>query len=759
MSSSTLVSNPSLPRRSMGSGLITRISGLLMNEQERWILWLPVGIGVGIAIYFALDKEPPAWVGPASALVVGISSLGLLLAVGDGVLFVRAVIAAAMASTIGFAAAQIKTTMIEPRMLTKRVGPALVTGVVADVEAFPEGQRVTLVQPSITRLQEQAAPARVRIRLRGNQPTVRPGDRVRLPAILNPPPPPALPGGYDFQRQAFFDGIDAVGFSVGTATTLPPAGGSNGGIGLWFANLRFTVGERVRAHVQGAAAAVSIALLTGEQRAIPETVMASIRDSGLAHLLSISGLHIGLVAGIVLVTVRSILALIPKIALRYPIKKWAAVASVAAAGAYTLLAAAPVPSQRSFLMISIVLLAVLVDRQGLSMRLIAFAALVILLSQPDSMLGPSFQMSFAAVVALIAAYEALRDRRRVPLEQPSSGTRALLYLGGIILSTIIAGTATAPFAAYHFNRFQVFGVVANMVAIPTTSFWVMPWAIVAAILMPLHLEGLALVPMAWGVEVVLWIARVVAAWPGAVVLLPPMPVWGLGVITIGGIWLCLWRGLWRWFGLAGIAAGGLALLTVDVPDLMIDGSGRLTAARTENDGLILSSRTLGRSTRQAWLQRAGQVDVEGSWPGQSASTDGRLRCDTLGCVLRAGGHVVALVHNGEALPDDCRLADVIVSIVPVRGDCRSATTVIDRFDLWRNGAHALWLDDGRVRIESVDGIRGQRPWVLRHWESAASADNDDESSALDDATPSMPGAKSSTAISSGGGGRSTGLVP
>ena len=323
----------------------------------------------------------------------------------------------------------------------------------------------------------------------------------------------------------------------------------------------------------------------------------------------------------------------------------------------------------------------------------------------------------------------------MPTEQPSSGSRALLYLGGIILSTIIAGTATAPFAAYHFNRFQVFGVVANMVAIPTTSFWVMPWAIVAAILMPLHLEGLALVPMAWGVEVVLWIARVVAAWPGAVVLLPPMPVWGLSLITIGGIWLCLWRGSWRLFGLAGIAAGGLTLLAVDVPDLMIDGSGRLTAARTENDGLVLSSRTLGRSTRLAWLQRAGQVDVDGPWPGQTVSADGRLRCDSLGCVLRANGHVVALVHNGEALPDDCHLADVIVSTVPVRGDCRSATTVIDRFDLWRYGTHALWLDDDRVRIESVDGLRGQRPWVLRQGEST-DADADDEMTLPLQTTPS-----------------------
>jgi competence protein ComEC len=259
----------------------------------------------------------------------------------------------------------------------------------------------------------------VRIRLRGMQPTIRPGDEIRVRAVLTPPPPPAVPGAYDFQRQAYFDGLGAVGYSVGGATVLPLSEERpRVGIGLWFARLRSVVAERVRAHLDGATAAVTIALLNGEQRAIPERVMTAIRDSGLAHLLSISGLHIGLVAGIVLFVVRGGLALVPPLALRFPIKKWAAVVSVFAAGAYTLLAAAPVPSQRSFLMIAVVLLAMLVDRQGISMRLLAFAALVVLLTQPEAMLGPSFQMSFAAVLALMCGYEFVRAHRPEPARSP-----------------------------------------------------------------------------------------------------------------------------------------------------------------------------------------------------------------------------------------------------------------------------------------------------------------------------------------------------
>ena len=357
---------------------------------------------------------------------------------------------------------------------------------------------MTLRRQTIAGLSAEKAPDAVRVRLRGAQPTIRPGDGIRVRAVLTPPPP-AVPGAYDFQRQAYFDGLGAVGYSVGGATVLPLGEERPSvDVGLWFARLRAVVAERVRAHLDGATAAVTIALLNGEQRAIPERVMVAIRDSGLAHLLSISGLHIGLVAGIVMFAVRGALALVPPLALRFPIKKWAAVVSVFAAGAYTLLAAAPVPSQRSFLMIAVVLLAMLVDRQGLSMRLLAFAALAVLCTQPEAMLGPSFQMSFAAVLALMSAYKFVRAHRPAAGERPSPGRRALVYPAGVLLSTLIAGTATAPFAAYHFNRFQVYGIAANMLAVPVTGFWIMPWAVLAMLLMPFGLEGMALTPLSWG---------------------------------------------------------------------------------------------------------------------------------------------------------------------------------------------------------------------------------------------------------------------
>jgi competence protein ComEC len=709
----TAVSSAGAPGEVVPS-LSERWCGWFVAERERWILWIPVFAGAGIATYFSLMEEPPAWPAVVLATALGVTGLYLLARPADQHPHLRPAIAAVLAVTVGFAAAQVKAVAVATKMLSERIGPTSVIGRADDLETFADGQRLTLSHAQIGGLARDKAPALLRIRLRGSQPTMRPGDVVRVRAVLAPPTPPAVPGGYDFQREAYFDGLGAVGYSVGSATVLSAGEDRSwGGIGLWFAGMRAVVAERVRAHLSGATAAVTIALLNGEQRAIPDRVMAAIRDSGLAHLLSISGLHIGLVAGIVLLVVRGGLALIPPLAVRFAIKKWAALAAAAAAGAYTLLADAPVPAQRSFLMIAIVLLAMLVDRQGISLRLLAFAAVAILITQPEAMLGASFQMSFAAVLALMSAYEFARARRHAPEAPPAPLRRMFAYLAGIVLSTLIAGMATAPFAAYHFDRFQVYGVPANMVAIPVTGFWIMPWAVLAVMLMPVGLEGWALVPLGWGVDVVIRVAEQVASWPGAVVLLPAMPTWALAAITLGGLWLCIWQGQWRLLGMAGIILGVAATLGAEAPDLFIDSSGRLMAARTADGGLMVSSRMVGRSTREAWLRRSGQRYASEYWPKNGASADGSLRCDALGCVYRANGHIVAIAARGEALIEDCRLADVVISLTPVRRSCASAGTVLDRFDLWREGAHAIWLESPQVSVESVNRSRGDRPWVVR----------------------------------------------
>jgi competence protein ComEC len=253
-------------------------------------------------------------------------------------------------------------------------------------------------------------------------------------------------------------------------------------------------------------------------------------------------------------------------------------------------------------------------------------------------------------------------------------------------------------------------VVANLLAVPLTSLWVMPWAIIAFPLFLVGYEGLALTAMGWGVEGILAVAREVAGWGGAVALFPAMPMWGLVALTLGGLWLCLWTTLWRLAGLPLIALGLVSLALERGPDVLVAGDARLIAVRGADGSLQLSAPKAPRLTRETWLRRAGQEEAL-AWAMEGTSVDGRLSCDAVGCLYRAGGHVVALVRAPAALAEDCKIATVLVATVPVRRVCLGPQLVIDRFALWRDGAHAIWLDGRTARVESVREARGERPWV------------------------------------------------
>jgi competence protein ComEC len=315
--------------------------------------------------------------------------------------------------------------------------------------------------------------------------------------------------------------------------------------------LRADVTQRILKALPNPEGGVVAALLTGEQTAVDKDVAQAMRDSGLAHILSISGLHIVFVVGLVMGIVRYGIALIPPLALRIDAKKLAAILSLMAALFYTALAGAPVPTQRACAMAGFALLAILLDRTALSLRLVAWSAVIVLLVAPESLTGASFQMSFAAVVALIAAWEGAAGWRRRLHERADLSERRWLWrlgaaFGASLLTTLIASVATGAFAAYHVNRVSLLGVVANLLGVPLTGFWIMPWGLAAMLLMPFGLEQAALVPMGWGVEALNAIARYVAAWPEAATLVPSLPGASLWLLTVGGLWLCLWRRRWRY---------------------------------------------------------------------------------------------------------------------------------------------------------------------------------------------------------------------
>jgi competence protein ComEC len=698
-----------------------------VSERERWPLFAPVAIGSGVALYFGLPAEPPLWPELAVTLAgAGLAALGLIRARAGLSSFGPGLLVAGLLVSLfglGMSAAKIRTLEVAAPALERRIGPVIVTGRVVSVEDRPGGRRLVLDRAAIPGIAPEKTPAQIRVNLRAHEPVLFPGLWVRVRAVLSPPPSPASPGAYDFEREAYFAGLGGVGFALGRAAEIPPAEADAPAFltsaGLWLSRLRQDVTARVRDGIGGEEGPVAAALMTGEQAAISNDVITAMRNSGLAHLLAVSGFNFVLISGMLFFLARAALALVPPIALRFPIKKWAALVALVGAAAYYAITGESIATERAFIMVSLVFLAVLADRSAISMRTLAWAATLVLLIEPESLLGASFQLSFAAVMALIAVYEGPGTRALASLAPKDGdapkGARwmriSTTYVAGILLTTLVASCATAPLLVYHFNRFATYSLVANLAGVPLTAIWIMPWSLLAFVLMPVGLEHLALVPMGWGVTALNWVAKTASGWPGAVVTIQAMPVAALIVVTAGGLWLCLWERPWRMAGIPVIAVGLALGLFVRPPDILVDEDAKLLAVRAADGSLLLSSTRAARLHADTWLRRAG-LNEPAPWPLGGSSDDGRLACDSLGCMYRARGQTAALVKEEGALAEDCTVASVVVSLVPVRVRCQGPKAVVDRFDLWRNGSHVIWLDPKSVRVESVRRWQGKRPWVL-----------------------------------------------
>jgi competence protein ComEC len=406
---------------------------------------------------------------------------------------------------------------------------------------------------------------------------------------------------------------------------------------------------RVISSYRGSTGGVASALITGKRGAISEPVKAAFRQSGLQHLLAIAGLHLGLVGGFVFFTVRAGLALIPFAALRYPIKKIAAVATLVVLACYLMLSGAAIPTERAFVMNGLIFGAMLIDRLRISMRICALAAAFVLATAPESLVGVSFQMSFGAVVALIAVYETWGTRLGHLLRRPSWPGRVLGYAGAVVLTTVVVTVGTDPFSINHFHHVALYSPVANVVAVPLSAVWTLPWGVVTCLLMPFGLERLALVPMGWGIDLTIAVAEAVSGLPGNVWVMPRLPAAGLALVAIGGLWLCLWRQPWRLCGLAAIAAGLAGMALTRPPDIVIADLGRFLAVRSAG-GPYWAIADHGERIEASLLAEETGLDIL-RWPPQG---DAALDCASELCRYQARGRTVALVTGKAALPLDCR---------------------------------------------------------------------------------------------------------
>ncbi|MCH9807474.1 MAG: ComEC family competence protein [Alphaproteobacteria bacterium] len=678
---------------------------LLEAERARWFYWVPVFVGCGALIYFQLATEPSGWI-VASAVVAALA----IFLVGSRGTFSQIATAVLVCVGIGLAAAKARTQIVGAPVLQPQTGAVWVEGFIETLEAKANGgERITLLPVRVGTVDLDALPKRVRVSFRKATAGLLPGDYVGVEAKLSAPGRPSVPGGYDFSRYAFFRGIGAVGYA-----TLPPElkpalveppflmRASNA-----IARLRKQIGDRVVASLPGQTGAIANALITGDRSAIAEETNEAYRASGLFHILSISGLHMAIMGGAVFFALRFVFALFPGVALNYPIKKWAAVGAILGSLGYLTISGGSFATVRSFLMILVFFISILADRPAIALRNVALSALLILLVFPESVVDPGFQMSFAAVVGLVATYEALAARSERWFETAGSWIwRGVGFFAAIVGSTLVASAAVAPLGIYHFHQAQLYSVLANLVAVPICNLIVMPAALATLVLMPVGLETWPLMVMGPGLEAMAWVAYQVAGLKGSVSHVAAIPPLALGLMIAGGLWLCLNRYRWRLLGIVAIAVGVLVAPLQVRPDLLVGDEARLVVLR-DNEGKFagLASRYSEYELSQ-WLARDGDPREAGE-----IGIGDALVCDGVGCVGRVGELTVAVSKSPASLRDDCRRADIVILARDLVAGCVGPRLVVDRKSSVRDGTLAIYVgDDGGLKIRSVADQQGNRPW-------------------------------------------------
>lgn len=685
------------------------LAAALAQQRRRLILWLPVAMAAGIGVFFVLPDEPGAAALPWLAALL-LAPVLLAMVGGRGVGLVLALTGALAA--VGFGAAMARVRLVAAPVLAAPV-TALVEGRLREITQSSGGlPRLTLDRLTIYGLAAAETPSRVRVTLRRADQADRlmPGVRLSVLADLAAPGGPIAPGAFDFRRVAWFEALGAIGTARGRLAVLPPETGDHDAA-VTLARLRARVSAWLRLSMGGEAGAFAAAIVTGDRSGLPVTALSALRDSNLAHLLAISGLHMAIVCGLAFALVRHLLVLVPGIALHWPVKALAAMAGLLAAVSYLLLSGGAVATQRAGLMAAVALLGILVGRPALGLRGLALAATVILLLTPESLLSVGFQMSFAATLALVAFYEAVRESRGL---RPAVDWRQRLgrYFLGIVFTSVIAGLATAPFAAWHFNRLAPWGLVANLAAVPVMGLWVAPLLALGALLAPLGLERLPLGAAALGIDTILLVARWVARLPGAVQPIAATAAAPLLLLSAGGLWLCLWRGRLRCVGLGAVVGALVLWLVVELPRPVarVAPHGDVVSVRGPQ-GLAVDRPRAARYVIDGWLRREGDAtDQDTAIVRPGFTSDGIWQVAEL-------GHGWRLLVSGsrrpsvQALAQSCTSQTVLVlprARVPEMA--RKGCIVLDQPVLADGAARAIFThEDGGLKI--TDSRASSRFWT------------------------------------------------
>lgn len=677
---------------------VERLEHWLEAEREQLVLWLPVMLGVGVAAWFVLP-DAGRWIG----FIAGAGALALAgIAAAGRSRAARVVVIGALAAGIGCALIWWRAESVAAPVLAR---PAVVTleGRVERVERLP-ARKMARVTLDLTRAD---LPPRVRVNIaEGDMPIgLTRGATVRLRARLMPPPAASVPGAYDFARVAWFGKLGATGKGFAPVEIVKPGEGSG-------SDLRAGLSAHIQSKIAGSAGGIASALATGDRGAITEADSQAMQRSGLAHLLSVSGLHVTAVTAAAMLLVLRLLSLSPTLALRWRLPLVAAGAGALAAIGYTLLTGADVPTVRSCVASLLVLLALSVGREALTLRLVAAGAMIVLLLWPESLAGPSFQLSFAAVTVIVALHESPRLRRWFSRREENRCRRFGRALGSLLLTGIAVELTLMPIGMYHFHKQGLYGALANIVAIPLTTFVTMP---LEALALLLDLAGLG-APAWWltarSLEFLLWLAHVASSAPGAIASLPAMPDGAFGLMLAGGLWMALWRTRIRWAGGAPLVIGAVWALLTPAPDLLATGDGRHLAIRTADGAMALLRDRAGDYTRSMLGENSGAEDdlaALSEVPG--------ARCSPDLCMIehRSGARRwrVAATRSSYLVPwadmmKLCASSDIVVSERRLPPGCAPRWLKLDREGLAKTGGIAITFATGRVATVR----RGSsHPWI------------------------------------------------
>jgi competence protein ComEC len=682
---------------------LSRLRADFSDEARRLVVWTPVLLVFGIWAYFGLSTEPSRL-----ALFVVLLVAAILLWLGRSN---RAVMAIGLV-LLGFGLAKLRMDWVATPLVRAYSANVQLTGIVSEIERRGPVRHIAAVDViSAQGVAPDEVPRRVRLQMniRGAAPQV--GDTVQGEAVLLPLPLPVAPGAFDYGRSLYFQSIGATGRMTGEVRVLQDAAPWNYRLRRGFHDLRRGIGDRVRAVIPGPLGAFADALITGERAAIPREMNNSLQVSGLFHILSISGLHMAMVVGSSFWVIRALLALHEGLALRWPIKKWAASAAIVVGAFYMLLADSGAATERSFIMVAVMLFAVLVDRPAVSLRNLAIAAVLILAFAPEQAIQASFQMSFLAVMGLAGFFEWWNSRqqnfesRKVGFVWRWSRKLLLLVLASLITS-VIAGGLSGIAAAHHFGRIAPFGVVANALALPVVSIVIMPSALLSVLAMPFGMERLPLLVMEQGLRLLMIISDWVAGWPKAGVLMPLLSAPVAALLAIAAACIAIGR---SWVKVLAVPAFVLAMwfgLTPQTHDILIDERVRTVAARNEAGELVPLTGKMPSFAIGRWLSADGD---------QSSPRKAGMRklwsCSASTCRATVQAKSVVVLKGQGPWIGECPKADILIAQFPLRRRCKGKDLTVDRFDVWRNGSYSISLD-GIVVTKTARGEQGARPWQV-----------------------------------------------